>query len=483
MIAIVGGGISGLAVAYQLACEGVEFVLFEASERLGGIVETVHRQGFVIEYGPDSWVTEKPWARELAVELGLEDQIIASNDQWRRTYVQQGRERHTRLIPMPDGMRMMVPAKWGPLLESPLFSWQARLAYLREPKRAEELKRSAPVHDESVASFVCRHFGEEAAGTIAGPLMAAVFGGDIAQLSVRAVMPAFVRMEAEDGSLITAVQRRTQQSSQALFTTLASGLETLIDRMAARLPAASVRLRQPVLQIEAGHGGWRITTPAGSDQFGAVVLATPPHVTAALLQQLNGLSGYGARMASLLPQQATSAIVVALAFAAGQAAGLRIPRGFGFVVPRAQSEEHQLLACTFVDQKFAGRVPPGAVLLRAFFGGRAGDALVAESDDKLIERARLQLGRVLGPLPQAAETVVRRLPRSLPQYAVGHLERMAELESMLSAMPGLHLVGSAYYGVGLPDLIRQGRDTAATLAGAKRNAAIPDPLESVHLVE
>ncbi len=132
---------------------------------------------------------------------------------------------------------------------------------------------------------------------------------------------------------------------------------------------------------------------------------------------------------------------------------------------RQKREEHQLLACTFVDQKFPGRVPPGAVLLRAFFGGHSGEALLGEADDQLIERARLQLGRVLGPLPQAAETVVRRWPQSLPQYAVGHLERMAELESLLSAMPGLHLVGSAYHGVGLPDLIRQGRATARSLAG------------------
>jgi protoporphyrinogen/coproporphyrinogen III oxidase len=469
MIAIVGGGLSGLATAYQLAREGTEFTLFEASARLGGIVETVHRQGFVIECGPDSWVTEKPWARELAVELGLEAEIIPSNDQWRRTYVQQGGERNTQLVPIPDGMRMMVPARWGPLLESPLFSWQARLAYLREPKRAEELKASAPPHDESVADFVRRHFGDEVAGTIAGPLLAAVFGGDIAQLSVRAVMPALVRMEAEQGSLIQAVQRNAQQSSSAIFTTLVHGLETLIDRMVARLPAASLRLRQPVLRIAQDGSAWRLTTPDAPNRldtrFDAVVLATPPGVTRDLLEPLNP------PMACLLPQQASSAILVAFAFAAEQASRLRIPRGFGFVVPRpprrSASEEHPLLACTFVDQKFSGRVPPGAVLLRAFFGGDSGDALLGETDDKLIERARVQLGRVLGPLPQAAETVVRRWPQSLPQYAVGHLDRMTKLESMLSAMPGLHLVGSAYYGVGLPDLIRQGRAVARSLAAAR----------------
>jgi oxygen-dependent protoporphyrinogen oxidase len=168
-------------------------------------------------------------------------------------------------------------------------------------------------------------------------------------------------------------------------------------------------------------------------------------------------------MADLLPRQATSAIVVALAFAPEQAARLRIPRGFGFVVPQVCGQEHSLLACTFVDQKFAGRVPPGATLLRAFFGGHSGEALLGEPDDQLIERARLQLGRVLGPLPQAAETIVRRWPLSLPQYSVGHLDRMAELESMVSHLPGLRLVGSAYYGVGLPDLIREGRDLALQL--------------------
>jgi oxygen-dependent protoporphyrinogen oxidase len=472
MIAIVGGGIGGLATAYQLACEGFEFTLFEASDRLGGIVETVHRDGYVIECGPDSWVTEKPWARELAVELGLENQIIPSNDQWRRTYVLTGAGRQTQLLPIPDGMRMMVPAKWGPLLESPLFSWQARLAYLREPKRAEELRKSAPDHDESVADFVRRHFGDEVAATIAGPLLAAVFGGDIAQLSVRSVMPAFVRMEAEEGSLIQAVQRRAQQSSPAIFTTLTGGLQTLVDRMVARLPAPSIRLGESVARIEALHTGWCITSAAGSEQFDAVVLATPPHVTGPLLRQLNRK---GDRMADLLPQQATSAIVVALAFAPEQAARLRIPRGFGFVVPQASgqagAEEYPLLACTFVDQKFPGRVPKGAVLLRAFFGGHSADALLGEPDDQLIERARLQLGRILGPLPQTIETVVRRWPLSLPQYSVGHLDRMAELESMLSELPTLRLVGSAYYGVGLPDLIRQGRSAARSLSARPQHVA------------
>jgi oxygen-dependent protoporphyrinogen oxidase len=294
-------------------------------------------------------------------------------------------------------------------------------------------------------------------------LLSAVLGGDIARLSVRAVMPAFVRMEAEEGSLISAVQRRAQQSPQAIFTSLAGGLETLIDAIVFKLPAGSVRLHEPVLRVEADDGGWRLTTASGIARFDTLVLATPPHVTRAWLPP---------PMADLLPQQATSSVVVALAFAAEQAARMRIPRGFGFVVPSGQGEEHPLLACTFVDQKFPRRVPPGGVLLRAFFGGPSGEALLGEADDSLIERARLQLDRVLGPLPNAVETVVRRWPRSLPQYTVGHGERMAELEVRRRALPGLHLVGNAYHGVGLPDLIRQGRATARALAGQPRHVSI-----------
>jgi oxygen-dependent protoporphyrinogen oxidase len=404
-------------------------------------------------------VTEKFGARELAIELGIEDQIISSNDQWRRTYVQQGKQ----LLPIPDGMRMMIPVRWGPMLESPLFSWQARLAYLREPKRAQELKNSAPAHDESVADFVRRHFGEEVAGTLAGPLLSAVFGGDIARLSVRAVMPTFVRMEAEDGSLISALQRRAQQPQQAIFTSLAGGLEMLVDAIVSRLPPRSVRLHEPVQRVDADDGGWRLTTTNEVARFDAVVLATPSHVTGTWLPPA---------MADLLPKDASSAVLVALAFAPEQAARLRIPRGFGFIVPSGRGEDHPLLACTFVDQKFPGRVPSGGVLLRAFFGGQSGEALLGEPDDKLIELALLQLGRVLGPLPQAVETVVRRWPQSLPQYTVGHLERMEKLDEMRSSFPGLHLVGNAYHGVGLPDLISQGRATARAIAGQAHSVAI-----------
>ncbi len=464
-VAIIGGGLSGLATAYQLAQEGIEFTLFEASARLGGMVETVQKEGFVIECGPDSWVTEKPWARELAIELGLESEIIGSNDRWRRTYLLD--DKH--LVPMPDGMRMMVPTQWAPVLNSPLFTWQARLAYLRELRRAAELKESPLTEgvDESVASFVRRHFGDEVMETIAGPLLAGVFGGSIDTLSVRAVMPAFVKLEREHGSLIAGLQQKQATSSDTVFTSLKSGLEGLVHGMTEKLPRDAVRLEHQVRSIRKKGDRWVIDEEGANtvDDAGydALVSATPAHVSRQLLRSIHE------EFDSLLAMDATSAIVIALAFLPEQAKRLRVPRGFGYLVPqragvRAMDEDPQLLACTFVNQKFAHRTPEGAVLLRAFFGGDMAPALMGESDAALVSLAVRRLSQALGPLPEPDIALVRRWPLSLPQYAVGHLDRMAKLSELTSSFPALHLVGNAYHGVGLPDLIRQGRETARRIA-------------------
>ena len=457
-IAVIGGGIAGVSAAYELAQSGTEFVLYEASDRLGGIVETVRRDGFVVECGPDSWVTEKPWARELAVELGLESEIIPSNDSLRRTYIVRGGE----LVAMPDGMRMMVPTEWEPLLSSPLFSSQARQAYLREPKRAEELKATIPELDESVASFVRRHFGDEVTDTVGAPLLAGVFGGNVDQLSVRAVMPAFVKMEREHGSLITALEKSTRGAANAsVFTTLKSGLQTLVDGMVATFPASSVRRNEQVIKVAKSGEKWLVFA-SFEDEFDAVIVATPADVTRGLLAPLDSTFD------ELLAMDASSAIVVALAFTPEIAKSLQIPRGFGFLVPQSSGTDRQnapqLLACTFVDQKFSHRVPEGAALIRAFFGGESAPLLLDSSDDEIVALAQQQLSSLLGSLPQPSFTVVRRWPRSLPQYAVGHLERMKRLEEQVRAFPGLQLIGNAYYGVGLPDLVRQGREAVRGMA-------------------
>ena len=444
-IAIVGGGVAGLAAAYELAQlarkgSAIQAVLFEASNRLGGIVETVREGEFIIECGPDAWVTEKPWARELAEQLGLNDEIMPSNDATRKTYILID----NRLQAMPDGMRMMVPANLDALDASELFSAKAKQAYHDELARAEELKAAAPHHDESVADFVLRHFGREVLEKIGAPLLSGVFGGDVTHLSVRAVMAPFVAMEREHGSLIAALQTRSVSNPASIFTTLRSGMGTLVDRMIAATPPDWIRLGAEVKYVSHGDEGWLIGTAHEIERFDALLMAAPVDVARSLLAPVD------ARMAELMQMDASSAVVVAFGFP--QAERLSVPPGFGFLVPPGSGS--RLLACTFVDQKFADRVPHGGRLLRAFFGGAVAERMMHCRNDEAAAIARLELAGILGPLPEPQITVVRRWPRSLPQYSVGHLERMAELDARVKAFAGLHLLGNGYRGVGIPDLVR-----------------------------
>ncbi len=463
-IAIIGGGFAGVTAAYELAKlarEGaqVEAVLFEASGRLGGTVQTTREGHYIIEGGPDGWVTEKPWAQELAEELGLGDEILPSSDAHRRTYVLIGASPDSvgTLQAMPDGMRMMVPGDLDAMDASELFSAEAKRAYHDELNRAEELRTHAPASDESVADFVRRHFGDEVLEKIGAPLLSGVLGGNVTTLSVRAVMAPFVAMEQEHGSLIAGVQARNATrpgKKTSLFTSLRSGVATLVDRMIATIPIAWVRLGTEVVAVAHDSSGWTVSRSAGGritpEHFDAVMIATPAHVTRTLMAPLNQ------RAAALLDMDASSAVVAAFGFP--DATKLPLPAGFGFLVPSGSSS--RLLACTFVDQKYSGRVPEGGRLIRAFFGGAAAERLMRCTNDEIASVARLELARILGPLPEPEITSVRRLPRSLPQYSIGHLERMAELDQCVSQMPGLWLLGNGYRGVGLPDLVRDARQAA-----------------------
>jgi oxygen-dependent protoporphyrinogen oxidase len=427
-------------------------VLFEASTRLGGIIETVHEGGFVIECGPDAWVTEKPWARELAEELGLADEVMPSNDATRKWYVLIDK----KLQAMPDGMRMMVPTDLDALDQSELFSAEAKQAYREETRKAQELRAVAPQEDESVAEFVRRHFGDEVLAKIGAPLLSGVFGGDVTKLSVQAVMAPFVTMEREHGSLIDALQKMSVAATKnSVFTTLRNGMGTLVDRMIATIPEDWIRLAAEVRFISCGEEGWLVGTARGVERFDAVMMAAPVDVACSLLGPVD------AEMAPLLEMDASSAVVVGFGFP--DAAKFSIPMGFGFLVPTGS--DSLLLAATFVDQKFKHRVPQGGRLVRAFFGGKAAERLMRCGNDETAAVARMELARVLGPLPEPQVTVVRRWPRSLPQYAVGHLERMKKLDERVRALKGLRLLGNGYHGVGVPDLVRDARAAARQIAG------------------
>jgi len=490
-IAIVGGGIAGLTATYELARlarEGaaVEAVLFEAAGRLGGIVETVREGGFTIEAGPDGWVTGKPWASELAVELGLGEELVGSNDATRKTWIYLDR----RLVAMPDGFNMIVPSSLDVLTGSPLFTDAAIAAYRAEPARADELRAAIPDRDESVAEFTLRHFGAEVLDRVAAPLLSGVFGGDVRTLSVRAVMPAFVHMEREYGSLIAALQagrnKRIPEEIPSIFTTLRSGVGTMTDRLAAAIPAGWLRLNTAVRGLQpptANRAHWTVSSAGGvshpkhveSEAFDQVFLATGVDATRRLVGQLD------LEAAQLLPAESSSAVLAAFCYE--DASRVPVPAGFGFLVPPKESRDGQgagegtdvpaslLLACTFADQKFPHRVPPGGRLIRAFFGGAAADRLARCNNDEVAAIARLELARILNaasstsvPAPPPVMTLVRRLPNSLPQYAVGHLERIADFEQRLERLRGLTVLGNMLHGVGLPDLIRVARAAARAAA-------------------
>jgi len=460
-VCIVGGGIAGLTAAYELHRQqqsgaGINFTLIESSNRLGGIVETHREQGFIVECGPDGWVTEKPWARELAEELGLGDQLIGSNDAERVTYVL----RNNQLLAMPEGMRMMVPTDLDSLSTTPLFPAEARAAYAAELANADALKRNAPQQDESVASFVQRHFGSEVLRLIGAPLLGGVFGGDTHQLSVRAVMMPFVKMEQEHGSLIAALQARAKLNAgkpqQSIFTSLLQGTGALAEALIATIPEQQIRKQHRVLAIARKANGWEVTSEQVSNpqrettHYDEVILALPVHRASELLAPISS------EAAALMQMPSSSATIVAFGFNEDQ--NVAWPKGFGFLAP--EGEGSQLLAATFCDNKFANRVPPGGKLIRAYFGGNNADLL---SGPIAVPTAKAELEKILGPLPLPALTVQRHWPQALPQYGVGHLDRMAQLQQRIDKLGQLHLLGNGYRGVGLPDLIRDARATARTI--------------------
>jgi oxygen-dependent protoporphyrinogen oxidase len=509
-IAIIGGGIAGLTAAWQLhqfALAGVpvEAILYESSARLGGLIETVREGGFIIEAGPDAWVSAKPWATELANELGLAGELIPSNDATRKTHLYfAGSNGHARLTPMPDGLNLFVPTDLDAFeashQESSLFTGSALAAYRAEPARAAELLAQIPTHDESVADFTLRHFGPEVLERIAAPLLSGILGGDVYTLSARATLPALISAERSHGSLISALKRAKAQPSTGtrqpatIFTTLRSGLATLTDTIAASLPPHWLRLNTTVTTIQPSSDlrtknselpPWFVTTTDRNKQvftepFDAVFLATPLPVTRHLLTPLLP------EAAEVLPTESSSAVLVAFAFP--EASRVPLPPGFGFLVPPPQPSRSQvtidslqpatsslLLACTFADQKFPHRVPPNGRLIRAYFGGAPATRLAACNNDEIAAIARAELARILNasapltgptptPLPHPVITVVRRWPNSLPQYAVGHLDRAAQLEARIATLPGLTLLGNTLHGVGIPDLVRAARAAARRVA-------------------
>ena len=419
--------------------------------------------GFIVEAGPDSFLTEKPEAAALCRELGLGADLLGSNDVGRKTYILH----RGRLVPLPDGLMLLVPTRVWPMIVTPLLPLRSKLSF------AWEWMMSPPGEnqktDESVADFVRRHFGSAMLENIADPLLAGVYGGDSVALSARSVLPRFWQMEKTFGSLTRGTlkarrERRAQQRgvsaagapTPSLFTSLKNGLGSLIGALTGNLDDKRLHFGQRIKGIETGeinaHPRYFIRCDEGiSYEADAIILALPAFECSRLLTGLNPQLA-----ATLAGITYSSAMTVALGYDAQAVSGL--PAGFGFLLPK--KENRRLLACTFVQNKFSHRAPAGQALLRCFLGGARDPEVLSLGDDAAVTLVRKELESILGFRAAPIFSRVHRWPSSMAQYRVGHESILGEIQTRLKGHPMLALAGNAYSGIGISDCIRTGRAAA-----------------------
>jgi protoporphyrinogen/coproporphyrinogen III oxidase len=462
-VVIIGGGITGLATAYRLLEKSrelqtpIQLTLLESSGRLGGIVQTAERDGFLLERGPDSFISEKPAALNLVKRLGLESRLIETNSQYRRSFV----VNRGRLLPVPEGFQLLAPARFWPFVKSGIFSPAGKVRMTLEllvPRRA------ANGTDESLADFVRRRFGREALERIAQPMVGGIYTADPEKLSLRATMPRFLEMEREHGSLIRALRkqnsdtanRETSGARYSLFLSFDRGMQVLTDELSKQIsgPQVSLRLNTAVNSIarEPNERTWKVTTADGETFVAeAVCLALPAYTSAQLLGEVD--AELAAELNAILY---ASSATINLAYRRED-----IPHaldGFGFVVPAI--EGRSLIACSFSSVKFAGRAPADHVLLRAFVGGALQPEALKQTDDELLAGVQNDLRELIGVSNEPLFAEVARWERSMPQYHLGHLERVKRIDERLASLPGLTLAGNAFTGLGISDCIRTGEAAA-----------------------
>jgi protoporphyrinogen/coproporphyrinogen III oxidase len=471
-VVVIGGGIAGLSTAYalqeqaHLAGVPLACTLIEARERLGGVILTERVDDFVIEAGPDSLLTQKPWGLDLCRRLGLGERLIATNDRQRKIYILWG----GRLLPLPEGLVLIAPTRFVPLLRSRLLSWPGKvrmgLEYFLPPRSSNG--------DESLAGFVRRRLGREALDKIADPLLAGIYAGSSDDMSLLATFPRLRELERTHGGLIRGAlaQRRAIHRASSLgkpaittmFMAPRGGMAEIVDALNSRLDRVVKRLGQTVRRVvphgdgQDGAHGYTVhvdgSTPVHAE---AVVFATPAPITASLVE---GFHPSLARALRAIPY--VSSATISLAY---RRRDVSHPLdGFGFLVGR--HEGRRIMAATWTSTKFAHRAPADAVLIRGFVGGAGAEDLVMCDDAALIQLVRAELGAVLGITATPLLARVYRWERANPQYVVGHLERVDAMEQLLASYPGLFLTGSAYRGVGVPDCIYQGTKTAERIMSA-----------------
>ena len=468
-VAVIGGGISGLAAAHRiLELEpGAEVVLFESSGRVGGVLQTERREGWLIERAADMFTTREPWAVDLCRRVGLADELIGTDARFRRAFV----VRRGKLVPVPEGFTLMSPAKVWPVVTTPILSPLGKLRMAAEyfvPRRHDEA-------DESLQSFVLRRFGREAFERLIQPLIGGIYTADPAQLSMQATLPQFVEMERRWGSLVRGMRRResgvggqeTGDRGQGagsgarygMFVAPRLGTQQLVDAVAGKLPAGCVRLNSRVLKLERASEAWQVKLEGaeGPEEFDDVVLAAPGAIAERLL---GGVDPELAALVGKIPYAGCSVVIVGV-----DRRQVKHPLdGFGIVAPAV--EGRKIIAISMASVKFAGRAPEGKALLRVFVGGALQPQL-AELPDEEIRRLVLdELRELIGLSGEPEFTEVARWPEMMPQYHVGHLELVRQIEERVAAIPHFALAGNAYRGVGIPFCIRSGELAAERVARA-----------------
>lgn len=459
-IAIVGGGISGLAAATAIqrakeAGADVEFALFERSNRLGGVMITEFVDDCLIEAGPDSFLSEKTYGADFCKTFGLGDQIIGSNDEERKTYIVV----HNRLIAMPDGLMFMVPTKILPTVTTPLFTWGTKI------KMGLELLAKPPATngDETVRDMVRRHYGQEVVERLADPLLSGVYGGDADSLSVQAVLPRFADMERRYGSLsrgMLAARKKMADMTKKmgagykprpLFSSLKDGMQQLVDAVAAYLPGETTHTGVTVESISRYQSEWTISVDGGLQSFDALIIATPAHVAEKLLAPVD--AGLGAELSEV---SYSSSVTVAATYSRSDLA--HMPPGFGFLVPK--TEKRRVRALTFVHNKFPHRAPADKGILRVFLGGLSDEGVLALSDEEILSTVRRELREIIKLDAQPRVERVYRWNKAMAQYGRGHLDRVKRIQQIVADAPGLALAGNAFQGIGVPDCIASGLNAA-----------------------
>jgi oxygen-dependent protoporphyrinogen oxidase len=467
-VAVLGGGITGLAAAHRASELGADVVLLEASERLGGVIETERHDGWLLELGPDSFVTDKPQAAALSRRMGLGDDLLPTNDRFRRTLV----VHDGRLEPLPEAFQLLAPARLLPFLRTPILSLGGKLAALRDlvaPRGGPP-----PGGDESLASFVRRRLGSEVLDRIAQPMVGGIYTADPERLSLAATMPRFIELERRHRSLILGLRRGATEAPAGtsgarfgLFVTLREGLASLVDALARSLPPGSIRTGARVSSLRRSGAGWRVEVEGGAaEDADAVVVGLPAPRAAAVLR------GESPSLAEELAaiEYASSTIVLL---------GWRredVPHAldaFGVVVP--EIERRRIIAASFSSVKYDGRAPGGHVLVRIFLGGAMHPEVASADDASMLAAARDEMRELLGVTARPVLERVGRWPESMPQYHVGHQARVARIRLLERGLPGVALAGNAYEGVGLSDCVRSAEAAVESVLAGDRGDRCATP--------